>query len=55
MNYKKLYEKHAKAARNRAVMHIVTGALSIAGGILLLKQLRDEQRPAPRRQAAATL
>jgi hypothetical protein len=44
MNYQKLYEKHAKGARNRAVMHIVTGVLSVAGGVLLLKQLRDEQR-----------
>ena len=44
MNYRKLYEKHARSARNRAVLHIVTGALSIAGGILLLLQLRDEQQ-----------
>jgi hypothetical protein len=40
MNYKELYEKRVKAERFRGYASIVSGAVSIIGGILMLKQLR---------------
>lgn len=44
MNYRELYEKHARSYRIHAYAGIITGVLSIAVGILKLKQLQDEKK-----------
>lgn len=37
MDYRKLHEKHARSLKQR-------GYIAIAAGVLMLKQLRDEQQ-----------
>lgn len=44
MDYRELYEKHARRQRQRGYLVIAAGAANIVAGILLLKQLRDEQQ-----------
>jgi hypothetical protein len=43
MNYRELYEKHARHQRHRGWIAIAGGVVNIIAGILTLKQLRDEQ------------
>jgi len=45
MNYKKLYEQHARAEKIRAVGRVIGGVLGIIGGIGALKALHDEVKP----------
>jgi hypothetical protein len=44
MDYRKLYEKHARSLRQRGWIAIGGGVLNIVAGILLLKRLRDERQ-----------
>ena len=44
MNYKQLYEKHARSTRQRGCIAIAGGVINIVAGFLMLKQLRDEQQ-----------
>lgn len=46
MDYKKLYEKYAKAERSHAIAAIVGGTLSVATGIYRLWALRDDRQEA---------
>jgi hypothetical protein len=43
MDYQALYEKRAKNERMRAIANVITGVLSVVGGVVMLKQLRDER------------
>ena len=44
MDYRKLYEKHAKSLKHRGWIAIAGGVINIVAGFLMLKQLRDEQQ-----------
>lgn len=46
MNYRKLYEKYAKAELGHAIAAIIGGTISVATGIWRLKILRDDQKEA---------
>jgi len=44
MDYRDLYEKHAKRQKTRGYLAIAAGVANIVTGIMLLRQLRDEQQ-----------
>lgn len=50
--YRQLFEKYARRERDRAIMAIVMGAISVAGIVLAARRLRELQ--ADRRAVTGT-
>jgi len=44
MNYRELYEKHAKRQKAQGYVAIVSGVANVVAGLLLLRQLREDRK-----------